>query len=88
MNHMPSTGTLPSRPETHVPETRPSTRTVFLNAILIAVAGAATAMVVGLSATTGPDNSSSTPPEVTGNGVPYTPGVSYTVVIPPPATAR
>ena len=88
MNHAPSTSTLPSRSETHVPEARPRTRTAFLNAVLIALAGVATAMALVFGATMEPDNSSTTPPKVTSHSVPDTSGVSYTVAIPPPATAR
>jgi hypothetical protein len=58
------------------PETRPRTRAVLLNAVLVAVLGAAT--TVGVGARTGPDNSSATPTDVGARSV------SYTVTIPTP----
>jgi hypothetical protein len=59
------------------PDPRPSARMILLNAVLVAVVGAAT--VVGLGATTGP-NQPTTP--TSGN-----PGVSYTVAVPTPPNA-
>ena len=60
----------------HLPETRSTTRAVILNAVLIAVLGAATA--VSLGATPEPANSSTTPTNL------GQPGVSYTVSVPTP----
>jgi hypothetical protein len=45
-------------------------------------------MALVFGATMEPENSSTTPPKVTIHSVPHAPGVSYTVVIPPPETAR
>ena len=61
----------------HLSETRPTTRAVVLNAVLVAVLGAATAVSL---ATTGPANSSTTPTNL------GQPGVSYTVTIPTPTS--
>ena len=59
--------------------TRPNIRMIFFNAVLIAVLSTAT--IIGLGATTGPNQPSSTPN--IGN-----PGVSYTVPVPAPSTGR